>query len=61
MSKSLDMAAQLFEQNSINAEEFYDLQKLDQNAKFDKMYESAQELNVALEAIGDDMQMIIRY
>ena len=61
MSKSLDMAAQLFEQNSINAEEFYDLQKLDQNAKFDKMYESAQELSVALEAIGDDMQMIIRY
>ena len=60
MSKSLDMAAQLYEQKSITGEEFWDLQTLDQNAKFDKMYESAQELNGALDLIGDDMQMIIR-
>lgn len=55
----LDMAAVLLEQKSINADEFEELRRVDQDYRRETMMEEAERLKLALDAIGQDMQTII--
>ena len=58
-SERLDMAAYLLEQGNITADEFEALRKLDQDVRREHLHEESQQLKRALDAIGEDMQMII--
>lgn len=58
-SSRLNMASQLLDQGNITLQEFEELRKVDNDYRRELVYEESEMLKMALDTIGDDMQMII--
>lgn len=59
VSQRLDMAAMLFEKFSITADEFEELRRVDHEYRREQDFQESRSLKEALDAIGEDMKMII--
>jgi hypothetical protein len=59
ISQRLDMAAELYEGGSINADEFEELRAVDHAYRREMTYEECSRLQVAIETFGEDIQTIV--